>query len=107
MKKRKLAIALLAMTSILFIYVVDCIAEEGLGLKARVEIIMAKDGNYELKNVEYYNENDKTWGKAKIRFELPRKLLIEEMGSVNIHAAKIQLSPGHPCIVNRREVWCP
>jgi MoaA/NifB/PqqE/SkfB family radical SAM enzyme len=76
-------------------------------LKVRVELEgNTKNGNFEVERVEFYNEEIKDWEDGKAT-ELPQKITIEQMGSVNIHVAHRISSPGHWCLINRRIVWCP
>ena len=56
-------------------------------------------GNFELVDV-------RGWKKMDL-MELPGKVKLTKLASVNIHAAWVESSPGHWCLVDRRYVWCP
>jgi hypothetical protein len=53
-------------------------------------------GNFELVDVPGWK-----------RMELSKMVGFKKFSSVNIHAAYVERSPGHWCLVDRRYIWCP
>jgi hypothetical protein len=76
-------------------------------LKVRVELeIYTKDGNYEVKKVDYYNEEVKDWDESK-QMKFPYQCIIEKIGSININSVQIKTSPGHWVLFGGGYIWVP